>query len=314
MAALATLIAWREVLEAGRTAEKRVGLEAARRATSASTLRIEERLRTLEKERADLQSTLESLQTADAGTTKAAAKKATTQDAVTAAVELMKADEQRQKDPQVQLRQLAAERIKLAARFGPFYWKLGLPPEQIEKFETISARHEEQRRDLYEAVVAQGASVGEPLFNQLYSPLALKMDQGYRSAVKDLLGEAGYRQFADYERELPARKIVSDVAGAAAVAGWPLSPEYAERLVGLVASTSNNYRKGGEVSGFEIDWTRVDAGAAAFLSSEQMAVFKNVEPAGGAGGRFWLHLSSLIDDARKADRKVAADGLKSVGG
>lgn len=304
VAGAVALVAWRESRFARQAQQTLTTLTAANTKVAMARREAEARLTAAEKERADLQATLDTLPKPSPTKTTAPAKKPNP-DAATAMMEWAKAEEERQKDPQVQLRQLAAARTKLTTRYGALYWKLKLTPEQVEQFETIAARKAEQYDDLLAALIAQGVSMGGADFTRLYVPLHEKIDDAYHAGAKELLGEMGYQQFNDYERQLSARTHVQAVAGAAVLAGTPFSPQQAEQLVGILANASGNYRQGRDVLSLDIEWDQVDERAREILSSEQLTAFQTLEPSTDNTGRLWMQFNRAMDEARRADRKQA---------
>jgi hypothetical protein len=313
VAGAVAIIAWRERRFASRAGQTRTALSADD-AKNAAALRVAKtRLAAVEKERAELQATLDSLAKTRPVKTVASAKK-TNPASASQVAEWLKGEEERQKDPQVQLRQLAAARTRLRARYGALYWKLKLTPEQIEQFETIAARKAEQDADLMAAVQAQGVGVNDADFGKLYTPMHMKNEDAYRAAAKELLGEAGYQQFNDYERQLSARSHVQAVAGAAVLAGTPFSPQQAEQLVSVLANASASYRQGRNAQPLDIDWDQVDARACEILSPGQLTGFQTLEPSTGDQGRFGLQFSRALDEAQRAERNQATAATKPTGG
>jgi hypothetical protein len=313
VAAFMVAFAWRHSSCAQEAMQALAALSADNATAAAALSNAEARWVVAEKERANLLSTLDSLSKTPTGKTTAPGKKAGFDPAV-ALAERNRLDGERQKDPRVQLRQLAAERAKLVTRYGALYWKLKLAPEQIGQFEAIVARRYEQVQDMMAAVLAQGVSVSSPDFSKLYSPLQQKIDETFRAAQKELLGEAGYQQFDEYERGLPARNVVRSMAGAAVLVGTPFSPQQAEQLVGIVADASNAYRQGRNVSPLEIDWEQADTRAREILSSEQMIAFQTLAPWTGGTGRAWLQFNRVLNEAQIADRKHSAAATMPTGG
>lgn len=313
LAGFAAMVAWREGRFASRAVQARMELSAGETKTAAALRDAAARLAAAEKERVDLQAALDAVAKTAPSETVAPPKKANP-DAATQVAELIKAEEERQKDPQVQLRQLVAARTRLRPRYSALYWKLHLTPEQIEQFESIAARKSEQDDDLFAAVVEQGVGVGDADFGKLYYPLHMKNEEAYRAAAKGLLGEAGYQQFNDYERQLSARAHVQAVVGAAVLEGTVFSPQQAEQLVGIVANASASYRQGREVQSVEIEWDQVDARAREILSREQLSAFRTSEPtAVGGMGRLSMQFNRAMNEAQRADRKQPAAPTKPAG-
>jgi hypothetical protein len=187
---------------------------------------------------------------------------------------------------------------------------LGLSLEQIEKFEEIAARREEQQMDLLAILHEQRLTLQDPVLANLW----LKIEPEYQAAQKELLGEAGYRQFRDYERAAPVRDMVSRYAGTATVMGVPFTVQQAEQLTQVMANASGDYRNGGQAYAFSIDWSIVDRQAAAILTEPQLNLLKTIEPA-GQGGRFGGVWNKLMIEAQNADQaKASGAAVSRTGG
>src|SRR5436309_624719 len=72
----------------------------------------------------------------------------------------------------------------------------------------------------------------------LLQKLQQEADAEWEAGQSELLGATGAEQLKQYERELPARDIVSGMAGTAAVRGMAFSPAQAEQLTQALAAAS----------------------------------------------------------------------------
>jgi hypothetical protein len=171
-------------------------------------------------------------------------------------------------DPKFQNLLLTARRASLATIYGPFFTKLRLSTEQIDRFKEAVLNYEENKMDSAAIRDAQTLASG----NSAITDFDTKNSTELKEVLGTLLGEDGYRQLKDYERSLPARKAVDDFAGAAAIAGVPLAPDQAEQLTQLVAQTSPEFRNGGSVK--SVDWNQVLGGAITLLSDAQAEIIK----------------------------------------
>jgi hypothetical protein len=169
-----------------------------------------------------------------------------------------------QTDPELQLRQIAAERARLTARFGPLYRALNLPAGKIDKFEEIAIRHKEQQMDLF--AVMQAQKISNPMADPAISKLFQEEETTYAAAQTELLGAEGHAQLNEYERTSTVRDLVSGLAGAVTLAGEPFSTNQAEQLTQILANACPSYIKGGWATPSEIDWAKVDSNAHTILS------------------------------------------------
>jgi hypothetical protein len=220
--------------------------------------------------------------------------------------QLSRRQQERLRDPKVQLARLAVERAGLATRYDPLYRSLGLAPEQRSKFEEIVAKHDEDDRDLEAAVEAQGFTSQESGFGNLYAPLRAKLDDVRDAAQRTLLGEEGFRRWQEYERTEDVRTVVAEMTGAVSALGVSLTGQQAEKLVGVMAQASKSYQDGHGASTLNVDWALFDRKAREVLSEAQLTAFRNVEPQGGHGGRYWAAVCVILHKSLETDAEEAA--------
>lgn len=194
---------------------------------------------------------------------------------------------ERELDPKIQAVRLAAVQASDVMHYGTLFRRLGLSPDQIDQFSRIMLRHREQLwdlRDVLDEAAAQGAvaTEAEAAVAKLRAEARTECD----SAQRALLGDGGYRELREYERTLPARRIVSDIAGTAVLADIPFSPQQAEQLTTILANASSDYREGKAATDRTIDWAAADAQARGVLSAEQWEFFRTVDPPTSPSSRF----------------------------
>ena len=195
-----------------------------------------------------------------------------------------------QKNPRLQAGYLASERTNLALRYGPLLQRLGLTPDQTEKFNDLMAEHTARLLDLKLTARAQG--ITEP--DQANATLIQQADERLSAAQLDLLGDAGYQQLQEYERTLPVREQAGMLAGALALTDTPLSTQQAEQITQIIANASKGYQGGGRADmpmpgngelltplmlahqavAETIDWGAVLTQARGVLSESQFALFE----------------------------------------
>ena len=173
-------------------------------------------------------------------------------------------------DPQLQNLKLLAQRASLAATYGPLFERLGLSSDQIEKFKDQLLSRDEKKFDADAVREIQGLANTDPAIARFNEQNTTAL----QTAQQALLGDAGYRQLQDYERSIPARKIVDTFAGTAAVAGTALTPDQAEQLTQVLANTSAVFRSGGRAEA--VDWNAALPSATAILSEAQLGIIKRM--------------------------------------
>lgn len=68
------------------------------------------------------------------------------------------------------------------------------------------------------------------------------------AAERNLLGEAGYQQLVEFERQMPTRDFVSGLAASLVFSGDPISATQASQLTQILAEASETYRTGARAS------------------------------------------------------------------
>jgi hypothetical protein len=206
-------------------------------------------------------------------------------------------------NPELHLLKLAARRAHLETVYGPLWQRLQLSPAEIEHFRDLFIARDEQQDDLLAAARAKAGTMNDPAVAQLRS----EMENRHRTALRELLGEARFRDYQDYERMAPLRETVGAWIGGAAVAGLSFTREQAEQLTHTLAAASADYTKGGWGNAATVDWSAVRAQARTFLSEAQIEFVLTNEVRGrGAGGRFLPQFHHLVREAQQAERSPAA--------
>lgn len=153
-------------------------------------------------------------------------------------------------------------RTELNATYDLLYQSLGLTPEQIEKFESIR-------------VQVPGSALwvfDEPAGSD--EPVPLSTAEANRQ-LRSLLGETGYAQYLEYNRVVPARDVVRQVASTVYLTD-PIDREQGEQLTRFLAETSRAYQAGAPVDLVNLDWDAVLAAARQILSPVQVTALSSV--------------------------------------
>jgi hypothetical protein len=174
-------------------------------------------------------------------------------------------------DPKLQNLQLAVGQAKLTATYQPLCEQLQLTEAQAAQVIAQLRKRGEAEMDLAAVMETQHLAANDPAVTKLRRQAA----DEFRTAMTTTLGEEGMRQFQAYERTVPVREFVNELAGAMTVSGASLHAAQADALIGLMADASASYRQGGIVTRSNVDWDRVLAGAQSLLSPAQFALLKN---------------------------------------
>jgi hypothetical protein len=182
-----------------------------------------------------------------------------------------------------------AERTQINERYRQLFQALRLTPAESEAFTDNAIKRWERTMDLNN-LRRSGSAADRAAIRTLIGTA----EEEYRAAQKDLLGEAGFGEFERFERTAEPRSLVSQVAGAAALRGFALSPDQAGQLVRNLVSASERFQSGKNAGLSEgLDWTKIDAEAATILSPAQLALWKT------ADARWWGEFEFAFDAARK---------------
>jgi hypothetical protein len=162
-------------------------------------------------------------------------------------------------------------RSRLVAEYAPFYLKLGLNPEQIDRFETILTDRWQSMEDIAAVAKAQGADGQDSSVEKLREQAEVNM----RQAEKALLSETGYRQLREYERTLPVRALTASLAERLYYTEAPLNGAQAEKLTQILAESSQSYGEGIAADPEEIDWPKAMSQAQGVLTPVQLAALED---------------------------------------
>jgi hypothetical protein len=174
-------------------------------------------------------------------------------------------------DPELQNLQLAVADSKYTATYQAFSERMKFSPEQTAGLLANLRRRGEQEMDLAAVMETQHLAPNDPSMAKLKQAA----EEEFRAAQTALLGDAGARQFQDYERAVPMREFVNELAGAMTVSGAAITAAQGDALVDLLANASAAYQRGGTASVRTIDWDQALARAETMLPAPQFTLFKN---------------------------------------
>ncbi len=202
-------------------------------------------------------------------------------------------------NPQFQVRHLAMERSRIRKTHGAFFQQAKLTAEQVARYEEIDMKRQERAMDL-EAIKSQ-----KPLAKDDEVIKSMERDNAREAeqALRELLGDDGYRNLKEYNRTSWLREMMVGWAGGAAVVlREPFSAEQGERLIQVMAQASENYRAGWMVKATGADyWKAVESEARKILSPTQLAFFTTMEAPGPVGGRFQTEFYGSVQKANNTE-------------
>lgn len=204
-------------------------------------------------------------------------------------------------DPAAQAVYLQSGRAALRATYGPLFRQLNLSADQQRAFQDNLMALREKTMDLDYLSREEGADLAA------IGKLRQAASAEYQAAQAALLGAEGGDRLRDYERTSPLRRMVSAIAGAAAVEGAPISAAQADHVVQVLAQASPNFQRGGTALLNDVDWPVVEPAIRRLLSPGQFEVFRFADPGPSVGGFAQTMLYAAINRANAADRAAAAN-------
>lgn len=143
-----------------------------------------------------------------------------------------------------EMRQLAAmqQRSMLDGRYAALFRKLNLSPADVERLKTLLVERQSAPSEVYAVAQEQGLDAQENRrqIRDLIKGLETESD----TAIRELLGEANYQQYQQYERTAPQRNLVSQLEQRLSYSPTPFYGNQAEQLVALLAAAAPQNRPG----------------------------------------------------------------------
>ena len=171
----------------------------------------------------------------------------------------------------------------MGLRYGPLYRALNLSPEQIRKFEASLTERQQGVVDVWVEATKQGLPTGG---NSAASTSVARLTSGplgnMENSLKELLGEAGFGSFKEFDKAKGNRELIASLAGTLYTSEAPLTAGQGESLAAVLSSNTRRdlvpmaddgkkqLTRLSEVT----DWAGVQKQAQAFLSAPQLAALK----------------------------------------
>ena len=137
-------------------------------------------------------------------------------------------------NPEHEQYRVLRENAKIGKIYGALYRELHLSPQETTTFQKLLADRNLLTGDIVEAAREQGitpeSSAGRGTINELVN----KFRQEYDQQIREALGDVRYDQLRLYERTVPERNIVNELAQRLQSGLTPLSQEQIEHLVEIV--------------------------------------------------------------------------------
>jgi hypothetical protein len=175
----------------------------------------------------------------------------------------------------------------MALKYQPLYRALNLSPSQVARFEAVLSEAQQGMVDLWAVasttpgLATEAGSKGATSITRLTSePLALR-----DASLKELLGEAGFKEYRKFEDGGTSRKLVGSLAANLYSSTTPLTREQGEAVEHLLLANSKKIKTAMTPDGQNnpiyliedsTDWNAVGSQAAAILTPEQLGVLRNL--------------------------------------
>jgi Spy/CpxP family protein refolding chaperone len=135
---------------------------------------------------------------------------------------------------------------RLAQTYGPLFKSLNLTPDQLAQFQTLLADKQQAMMDTLQAAREQGINPREDPdgFKALMTQAVAQTDQ----SIQQVLGDAGFQQYQQYQQTLPERNTVNSLQQQLSYTQTPLTDDEANQMVALL-SQNQPQRAGNGTSG-----------------------------------------------------------------
>jgi len=139
--------------------------------------------------------------------------------------------------PEVQQLMNLRARGALDGRYAALFKSLGLPPEQLERFQQLLLDKQNTARDTFTAMRSQGLTPSRETGDQMRA-LIQNANAEIDNQIRAELGDAVFAQYQAYEQTQPQRALVDRVQQRLSYTSTPLSDQQAANLVTILAQAS----------------------------------------------------------------------------
>jgi RNA polymerase sigma factor (sigma-70 family) len=175
-------------------------------------------------------------------------------------------------------------------RFQLLFERLRLTPAQLEQFYAVMIQAD--------AGLRWNTSRQAPIVK---FEIGEKLTREARMArLQQILGAEGFREFQEFSRLEPARRVVDQVTRGLYYSATPMTAVQAEQLAVIVAQASAPYRAGSAFSGATLDWDQVVGQARGLLSASQLTPLLGLQEEAAYRRVHGEAVAQAMQDARKA--------------
>lgn len=241
-------------------------------AVAAATARLREQVAAAEKRRAlaaeehaahEQQLALAKAELARARQTASQASATRSPAALSSAIALIGNDPAKLKD------YMQAMRGAYDLRYGDLMARLGLSPEQREKFKDLKVWSDQRVIDIRSA--SEAGQLDPVSLQQLLRGEATERVKKEAEVLGPL-----QKQYRDYNRVSPVRDVAEQFAATAALNGTPIPGDQLDALVNVMAAHTQP-APSGWLAPQTLDWTATQADAAKLLNPEQLELLRQTQ-------------------------------------
>ncbi len=138
--------------------------------------------------------------------------------------------------PEMQQLMNLRDRGMLDSRYAELFKNLGLPPDQLRKFQQLLVDKQSTVRDVIAAMRTQGLTPNRENADQMRT-LVQNANAEIDRQIQSTLGTAAYEQYQNYESTQPQRATVERIQQRLSYSGEPMTPQQATNLVGILSQT-----------------------------------------------------------------------------
>jgi hypothetical protein len=167
-------------------------------------------------------------------------------------------------DPKLFDLYLAAFKAGLAQRFRAQYQAFGLTSDQIQKFEDLAAKNEEERMELQASAEAQGLPMSDPGISAMRQQDVAE----FRSGMVQALGTTASQGMSGYFTTQNGEATINGIDFYAVANSAPLSTSQANQLGQLISSQIPQGANANDPR--SVNWGAVASQAGSFLNPGQL--------------------------------------------
>ena len=139
--------------------------------------------------------------------------------------------------PEVQQLMALRSRGVLDSRYAALFKSLGLPPDQLKKFQDLLMDKQSTLRDVISAMRSQGLTPSRENGDQIRT-LVQNANAEIDGQIQSTLSDAAFAQYQTYEQTQPQRNTVERVQQRLSYSSQPLTDQQATQLVNLLAQNA----------------------------------------------------------------------------